>query len=217
MEYTVEQVIVGPLETNCWLYPLEEESPAPGPGRPCVVIDPGSDPGRIMARMEGLHWYPRYVLLTHGHFDHIAALSALADRYGAGLEIALHRDDADCLGPAASRNSASGAALANRLFGFDDDLPSPSRLFSGGDTLGPFTVLHLPGHSPGSAAFYDAAAGVLFSGDTLFRDGVGRTDFPGGDGGKLAASLRRLLALDGAVRVYPGHGPATTVAAERGP
>jgi glyoxylase-like metal-dependent hydrolase (beta-lactamase superfamily II) len=95
-------------------------------------------------------------------------------------------------------------------------LPPAGRLLAGGDTIGPFTVIHTPGHTPGSVCFYDDEAGVLFSGDTLFRGGYGRTDLPGGSWSKLEQSLKLLLAMDGDITVCPGHGPATTIGTERG-
>jgi glyoxylase-like metal-dependent hydrolase (beta-lactamase superfamily II) len=219
--YTIKPVIVGPLETNCWLYPLADQAdPAFDGRRPCAVIDPGDDPERIIEQMEALSLYPRYFLLTHGHFDHISALAVLAARYAgpAAPEIAIHREDADCLGPEEDRvrrSAPGGAVEANRLLDFEADLPLPGILLSGNERIGPFTVLHLPGHSPGSVAFYDPAAGVLFSGDTLFRDDVGRADLPGGNNVRLEESLRRLFALDGGTMTCPGHGPVTTIGEER--
>jgi glyoxylase-like metal-dependent hydrolase (beta-lactamase superfamily II) len=94
-------------------------------------------------------------------------------------------------------------------------MPSPTRLLAEGDTIGPFTVLHLPGHTPGSVGFFRESEGALFSGDTLFRDGSGRTDLPGGNSNHLEESLHRLMAMDADILVYPGHGEATTIGAER--
>jgi glyoxylase-like metal-dependent hydrolase (beta-lactamase superfamily II) len=96
-----------------------------------------------------------------------------------------------------------------------EDMPEPSRLIADGDRIGPFTVMHTPGHTPGSLCLYDEAEGFLFSGDTLFSRGVGRTDLIGGDGEALARSLDRLLALPDRVRVFPGHGSQTRIADER--
>jgi glyoxylase-like metal-dependent hydrolase (beta-lactamase superfamily II) len=93
-------------------------------------------------------------------------------------------------------------------------MPEADVLLTDGGTIGPFKVIHLPGHTPGSVAYYDEEAGVLFSGDTLFRGDYGRTDLPGGDFGKLESSLRRLFAMDGNITVCPGHGPATTIGVE---
>jgi glyoxylase-like metal-dependent hydrolase (beta-lactamase superfamily II) len=168
--------------------------------------------------MDKLNLRPRYILLTHGHFDHIAALPALAAHaarvYGLPAEIAIHRADAPYLGPGASQiHRETLAALGISLAGeFWESLPPAGRLLSGGELLGPFRVLHLPGHTPGSVGFYDEKAGVLFSGDTLFQNGVGRTDLPGGDSRALEASLRKLFALPGDTAFFPGHGPSGILA-----
>jgi glyoxylase-like metal-dependent hydrolase (beta-lactamase superfamily II) len=90
----------------------------------------------------------------------------------------------------------------------------PDMLLSDGDIIGPFKVIHLPGHTPGSVAFYDEEAEVLFSGDTLFCGDRGRTDLPGGDTAKREKSLEQLLSMKGSIRVLPGHGPETTIARE---
>jgi glyoxylase-like metal-dependent hydrolase (beta-lactamase superfamily II) len=93
-------------------------------------------------------------------------------------------------------------------------MPPPGLLLSGGERFGSLETIHLPGHSPGSVGFLDRAAGVLFSGDTLFRGGLGRTDLKGGDARLLAESLEKLFALEGNTRVCPGHGEETTIARE---
>lgn len=95
-------------------------------------------------------------------------------------------------------------------------MPGATRLLEEGETIGPFTVLHLPGHTRGSAAFWDKEAGVLFTGDTLFKSGYGRTDLPGGNEAELVASLRRLFAMDAGITVCPGHGGVTTIGSEAG-
>jgi glyoxylase-like metal-dependent hydrolase (beta-lactamase superfamily II) len=217
-----EILAVGELAANCCLYPLE---PEPEAGlRPCAVIDPGGDAAAIIARLNSLRWYPRCILLTHGHFDHLAALPALFAYYNGAPEIAVHEADGNCLGPQAlqvHRNSFS-AVMGNSAYvdALWEEMPSPSRLLVDGDWAGPLRTLHVPGHSPGSAAFYDEAAGVLFTGDTLFKNGFGRTDLPGGDSRALRASLKRLcgggspLIQDHTV-VYPGHGPCTSIGAEK--
>ena len=95
-------------------------------------------------------------------------------------------------------------------------MPDADLFFEEGDTVGPFRVLQLPGHTPGSAGFYDEKAGVLFSGDTLFRGTWGRTDLPGGSEAQIYQSLKRLLSMKGDIVVCPGHGPATTIEEEAG-
>jgi glyoxylase-like metal-dependent hydrolase (beta-lactamase superfamily II) len=182
------------------------------------VIDPGGEPEVIIARMGRLNLYPSVILLTHSHFDHIAALPDLAEAFAADKpEIAIHRDDASGLGPDAYHvhkeifTAAGGAAFVDEYW---KSMPSPTRLLTEGEMAGPFKALHLPGHTPGSMGFLLEDAGILFSGDTLFHGGVGRVDLPGGSEEQLRESISRLFALDPGIIVYPGHGPATTIGAE---
>jgi glyoxylase-like metal-dependent hydrolase (beta-lactamase superfamily II) len=212
----IELLVVGSIATNCWIYAWD--TPGIGTGE-CAVIDPGADPGAIISRLEGLKLRPRYILLTHGHFDHIAALPALADRYrDSSPVIAIHRDDRDYLGPASRQLHRTSFAVAAGNAAYVDELweamPAATEILEEGNAIGPFTVLHLPGHTPGSAAFYDKNAKVLFSGDTLFQDGFGRTDLPGGSWPQLRRSLLRLFAMDRDIGVYPGHGGTTTIGEE---
>jgi glyoxylase-like metal-dependent hydrolase (beta-lactamase superfamily II) len=128
------------------------------------------------------------------------------------------REDSLYLGPnslAAHRDSFSAAAGNTRYIdSLWEPMPEADIILKDGDTVAGFTALHLPGHTEGSMGFLDEAGRRLYSGDTLFRAGVGRTDLPGGDWDALLASLRRLFALDGRIRVYPGHGPSTTISNE---
>jgi glyoxylase-like metal-dependent hydrolase (beta-lactamase superfamily II) len=95
-------------------------------------------------------------------------------------------------------------------------MPDAGRILSDGDTIDMFSVIHLPGHTEGSVAFFDAANKRLYSGDTLFRAGVGRTDLPGGNYKALERSLARLFKMDGDIAVYPGHGESSTIGREQG-
>ncbi|MDL2228630.1 MBL fold metallo-hydrolase [Treponema sp. OttesenSCG-928-L16] len=210
----LDHITVGAIATNCWIIPLGEDG---GPGN-CVIIDPGADPAVIIARLQRRGLIPRYILLTHGHFDHIAALPGLVKFWEQEKpKTAVHSLDADHLGDRAYEThirdfgAAGSTAYVEELW---EDMPEADILLSEGDRIGPFTVLHLPGHSPGSIAFFNEQEGLLFSGDTLFRGGMGRTDLPGGDGRALGKSLERLLAMDGNIRVFPGHGPETSIGTE---
>jgi glyoxylase-like metal-dependent hydrolase (beta-lactamase superfamily II) len=98
--------------------------------------------------------------------------------------------------------------------GLWNEMPQADRLLEEGDSIGPLTVLHLPGHTPGSSAFWDKDGGMLFSGDTLFEDSWGRTDLPGGNEEQMMASLSRLFKMDPNIKVYPGHGELTTIGRE---
>jgi glyoxylase-like metal-dependent hydrolase (beta-lactamase superfamily II) len=143
----------------------------------------------------------------------------LAKKY-AQAEIAIHSADSEYMGP----NSYSVhclsfiVAVGNSAYvdALWEDMPSPGKTLAEGDSIGPFTVLYLPGHTPGSIGLWDQKAGVFFSGDTLFEGGYGRADLPGGNEKQLFASLERLLSMDGRIQVYPGHGPATFIKASRG-
>jgi glyoxylase-like metal-dependent hydrolase (beta-lactamase superfamily II) len=224
MEKKMECVIVGEIETNCWLYPLKE---GPSELQPCVVIDPGDEAEKIIFRLQKLNWVPLYIFLTHGHFDHLAALSDLLSAFGKGVfgtaavpKVGIHREDAHYLGEGAFSVHQSSLAAAGGNPDYVKSLwkpmPVADILFEEGDAAGPFKVLHIPGHTQGSIGLYDEKAGVLFSGDTLFKRDWGRTDLPGGDEALIRQSLKRLLSLDEGTAVYPGHGSATTIKEEEG-
>lgn len=193
---------LGPLQTNC--YVVAEDA-----ARSAVVIDPGAEAGRVLAALQKNLWTATHILLTHAHFDHIGGVAGVKAATGAAL--ALHRLDLPLL-------RAKGGAP---LFGMDIPAsPEPELFVEPGQTLtcGPLTfqVLFVPGHTPGHVAYYCAAAGAVFSGDVLFQDSIGRTDLPGGDYAALMRSIKdTLFTLPDATAVYSGHGPATTLGAER--
>lgn len=218
----ITRLIVGQIETNCWLYPLGEKEAA--------VIDPGAEEDLIISTLNKLNLTPRYILLTHGHFDHIAALPELMAACSANSQtarhtapqIAIHRLDSKYIGSGAynvhrpSIIAAMGGPSYVDIFlpAGKKEMPPADFLLEDGGTIGPFTVLHLPGHTGGSAAFWDKDEGVIFTGDTLFKGNYGRTDLPDGNERDIFASLRRLFAMDGHIEVYPGHGDTTTIARE---
>ena len=207
----ISRIIAGELQTNCWIVPL--------PGKDCIVIDPGGGGKLILARLEKLRLCPRYIAITHAHFDHLAALPFLAASFPKA-DIAVHQAEAGKLGPYSLENhkkdfiAAGLSSYGKKLW---NSMPEASILLKDGDCLGPYAILHLPGHSPGSMALLlvNEKEKNLFSGDTLFRSGIGRTDLPGGNKEQLIQSLRRLLSLDEDVTVYPGHGPDTTIRKEK--
>ncbi|MGI6208899.1 MAG: MBL fold metallo-hydrolase [Anaerolineae bacterium] len=204
---------LGPLETNCYLYGSEGEA---------MVVDAAGDPDTILeaAKEQGLTI--RYLVSTHGHFDHIGGLAALAEATGA--PVLIHRDDlALLLGgglvpqgtPADQVPPDLPAWLAEPV-----TLPRPPQTVTHGDQIrvgqATFQVIHTPGHTPGGICLYNPEEEVLFSGDTLFRLGVGRADLPGGHGRTLLQSIKQqLFVLPDTTRVYPGHGPSTLIGLEK--
>ncbi len=188
----IQSLCVGPIGTNCYL--LEDEST-----HRAAVIDPGADASRLLAALKGAD--VRYILLTHGHYDHTGAAAELAAAFPQA-EVYIHRRDYEDVAPS--------------LFPLRTELTGVS-FYGEGDrlTLGELTleVLHTPGHSEGSVTL--RCGDVLFCGDTLFAGSCGRTDFPGGDTRKMMASLRRLGELEGDLRVLPGHMEPSTLDRER--
>jgi len=202
MTLTVLTLPLGELQTNCFIAADSETKAA-------AVIDPGWDAPRVLAALKEHQWSLKYILLTHAHFDHIGAVADLVD--ATSVPIALHRDDLLLL------RHLGGAPL----FGYDiRPSPKPSLLLQPGQVIEVgqlrFEVLFVPGHTLGHVAFYERQANAVFSGDVLFRQGIGRTDFPGGNLETLLTSIRdQLLVLPDGTTIYPGHGPATTIGAER--
>lgn len=184
------------------------------PGAPaCLVIDPGFEPDRVIEMMRGSGLVPEVILLTHGHSDHIAGNAALR-REWPDLPILIGHGDASKLGdPAGNLSGGFGIALtsppADRL------LADRERLALAGLTL---DVHEIPGHSSGHVVFVlgGHVPPVVFAGDVLFHESIGRTDFPDGDFAALARGIRgRLYTLPDKTVVFPGHGPPTTVGHEK--
>jgi glyoxylase-like metal-dependent hydrolase (beta-lactamase superfamily II) len=193
---------VGPFESNCHLI-----HPA-GANLACVV-DPGDDADRIIAALRDRGWRVSRYLLTHGHMDHVNALADVRAEFPA--PVSMHPLDA-AWAFAAQNIMPPFYMTPPRAVPIADLLADGERR----EDLGlAYEVLHTPGHSPGSVSFYFPDRGLLFSGDVLFRDSIGRTDLPGGDAPTLFRSLKRLLELPDETRVFPGHGPATTLGRER--
>jgi glyoxylase-like metal-dependent hydrolase (beta-lactamase superfamily II) len=210
-------LVVGPFQCNCRLLACPETGRA-------VLVDPGDEAEQILKQLEGLKTpsgqrvVVEYLLHTHGHLDHVGATRDVREKLGATAKIALHRGDEPLY---------KGLRMQGQLFGMEYDDPLPVEHFLEHEEelrVGKlrFTVVHTPGHSPGSVCLRlheDKAAGIgetLFSGDTLFQGSVGRTDLWGADGKQMFRMIReRILTLDGDTRVCPGHGPETRVGVEK--
>jgi glyoxylase-like metal-dependent hydrolase (beta-lactamase superfamily II) len=197
----IKKLEVGPIMANCFILGCEDT-------REAVVIDPGDDADRILMILAKEKLTVKYLINTHGHFDHVGANRRMKEVTGAKL--AIHPDDVPMLSEL-SRSAASFGLSA-------ENSPEPDLLLHDKDTVRfgniTLTVIHTPGHSRGGIALY--TPGHLFAGDTLFAGSIGRTDLPGGDYDTLIASIKRkLLVLPDDTVVYTGHGPETTIADEK--
>ncbi len=204
---TVRCVKVGRIQTNCYIVEdLSSERPF------AAVIDPGDDAQFIAGALDR---EPTHIILTHCHFDHVGALKALHGIF-PNAEIAVgDHENTDPEHIADIARSAMGyyfvrSGIASSIV----DLPRPTILLKDGDLIGPFTVMHTPGHTDGSICLYSGRDKVLFSGDTLFRHSYGRTDL-GGSEAQIMKSLKRLLNLDPDTTVYPGHDEPTVISDEK--
>jgi glyoxylase-like metal-dependent hydrolase (beta-lactamase superfamily II) len=186
---------------NCFILGCEETLEA-------VVIDPGDEADRILMALADSKLTLKYIINTHGHFDHVGANKPLSDATGAPIMI--NEQDAPMLNQIAA--SAANWGLAG------DNSPPPEKMLEDGDTITfgeiTLTVIHTPGHTPGGISLKTDE--YVFVGDTLFQGSIGRTDFPGGSFETLRDSIqKKLFALKDEVQVYTGHGPQTTIGQER--
>jgi glyoxylase-like metal-dependent hydrolase (beta-lactamase superfamily II) len=195
------RLIVGPLQVNCFILADEKTKDA-------VIIDPGDDAGDILKIIKDKGFKVKYIVNTHGHFDHVGANKEIKEATGA--ELLIHEGDASILASAPRQSTA---------FGMDSVFSPPAdRYVKHGDVVKAgevtLTVLHTPGHTPGGISLLEQ--GMVFTGDALFAGSIGRTDFPGGDLHTLLHSIKtNLMTLPDDTKVFSGHGPASTIGDER--
>lgn len=208
-EPEIRSLVVGPFQANCFVVTCPQT-------RVSLVIDPGAEADAIIEAIRREELSVSSIVCTHGHIDHVGAAGAVAEATGA--PVLIHSADAAMLrSPLLSlSNLLPGGGGAGRL--------EPDRLLADGEEVAcgtlTLTVRHTPGHTPGGICLWldqePEAAGILFSGDTLFAGSVGRVDFPGGDWDTLEDSVRRVIySLPDRTAVLPGHGPATSVGREK--
>lgn len=192
---------VGIIETNCYIF-IDDDT------KVGMIVDPGGDATKILESVKEHDIKVKYIVLTHGHWDHIGAVDRV--KFHTGAQVLIHQLDAECL-------SESNKNLGY-MFGIVTTEIKPDKLLQDGDEINvgntTFKVIHTPGHTPGGICLESEK--ILISGDTLFMGTVGRTDLPGASHEALIDSIKiKLMKLKDDVVVYPGHGYSTTIGKER--
>ncbi len=199
----IQRFPLGEIWTNCYIV---WDSNGKG-----FIVDPGGYAECVAKFIRDNHIEVEYILLTHGHADHLGGIQEVRNLAQNG--VAIHMDDADCLTDARKNLSAK--------MGYSFVLPSADKLLSDGEHLQIgnlyVEVIHTPGHTIGGVCYYvkDESDEILICGDTLFYRSIGRTDLPGGDELMLINSLRKIERFDDELKVYPGHGLSTTIGEEK--
>jgi len=202
----IDCLILGQYQTNCYILRKSQNA------KDCVIIDTALDDNQPTAFLTEQKLHPDAVILTHGHIDHIYGLARLREKY-TDAKIYIHKLDADMLTDSDKNMSAlTGISFSTNPADFlaeENDIIQHAGI--------KLMVIHTPGHTPGGICLYDKENNSLFSGDTLFADSVGRTDLPPfGNMDQLINSIKqKLLTLPDETKVYPGHGPQTTIEREK--
>ncbi len=198
----VQTIVLGDISTNTYIVTDEESGE-------CVVIDPATESEQLLNLLKDKKI--KYILLTHGHFDHITGAKAVKELTGG--KIAVHTNDSLCL------KSEDESLFSWQYPGGVQPKTDADILLNDGDELylgkEKIKVMHTPGHTVGGVCYIFESSRIIFSGDTLFHMSAGRTDFPGGNPREELMSLSRLASLNGDYKVYAGHGESTTLQYER--
>lgn len=198
----IEKWVLGELATNCYVVKNEEK-------KELVIIDPATCPQMLFEHLREDGYQPKAILLTHGHFDHVMGIEGLVKEFQ--IPVRLIKEETEVLADASLNLSSVFGSPYTYTKG--EPLEELEVLEYAGIS---FQVIHTPGHTKGGACYYVAEEETLFSGDTLFCQSVGRTDFPTGSMSTLVRSIKeRLFVLPPQTKVYPGHGDATTIEEER--
>ncbi|WP_312430294.1 MBL fold metallo-hydrolase [Lacrimispora sp.] len=202
-DFRIKTCPVGQLGTNCYVIYRESLKKA-------VIVDPGADGAYILDLCRELSLIPEAILLTHGHFDHILAVKDIKEAF-PDVKIYAGKQEKEMLAePSVNLSSSFGMAYTVYADGYEED---GALLILAGMT---FKVLFTPGHTKGSVCYLIESENILISGDTLFLESLGRTDFPTGSQSQILSSIKeRLFVLPDDTLVYPGHGEATTIGHEK--
>ncbi len=201
----IQNFILGDFQTNSYVLTADGDS------KDCLIIDTGLEVEALMGYLDENELNPVAVVLTHGHADHVVGVEDLRKKFPE-IKVAIHKDDAEML----TRPTLNMSPLAGRMFKTAEAeviIENEGPIEFAGIKL---DVIHTPGHTRGGICLYCAADGVVFAGDTLFATSIGRTDLPGGNYDQLIEGIKtKLLTLPEETKVLTGHGPATTIAAEK--
>lgn len=199
----IDKITAGELSANCYLIACEKQKEA-------VLIDPGAEAGRILERTEKSGCRVKRIIATHGHIDHTGAAAELLEKITPSPLLCIHPNDAAMLQDSEA-NLAGFAGIPFSPLKAHAEIEDGDIIKAGDIQL---AVVHTPGHTPGGICLLGEEA--LFTGDTLFAGGIGRTDLPGGSHEELLKSIKdRILSMDERIKIYPGHGPESTVGAEK--
>lgn len=201
----IAHLILGSYETNC--YVVRESEAA----KDCLIVDTGLEAGALIEFLQSQKLNPVAAVFTHGHADHITGIPLLRENY-PDIKIYIHKLDAKML----TRATSNLSVLAGRIFRTKpaDFVIEEGEVIEAADIK--LEVIHTPGHTRGGICLYSKDEQIIFSGDTLFANSIGRTDMPGGNMGQLIEGIKeKLLTLPEETVVYPGHGPVTTIGQEK--
>ena len=199
----LQMLTVGPFQENCYI--IGDEASGVG-----ALVDPGDEAARIAIAVEQTNLEIGQILLTHSHIDHVGAVAALVDEYSCPVRI--HKEAESMLQQVPNQAIMMGLKFG-KVPSIDSYIEDEETIEVGGIKL---RSLYTPGHAPGHLAFYAESEGLVLAGDALFAGSVGRVDLPGGSMEVLMKSIEeKLLTLPDETRVYPGHGPKTTIGEER--